>query len=74
MDTEPLNIYLQSSPAQTNGTSSIYCMNVSCDHVRLCDLHVSSQWPSETWQGSSKAGLHKERPSILSKMQPGWKK
>lgn len=41
---------------------------------RLCffgDLRVFSQWPSGTWQGSSRAGLRKERPSIWSTMPPG---
>lgn len=37
----------------------------------LCDVHVFSQWPSGTWQGSSRAGLRKERPSIWSMTPPG---
>lgn len=36
----------------------------------LCYIHVFSQWPSGTWQGSSGAGFRKERPSIWSMMPP----
>lgn len=40
--------------------------------VCLSHLHVFSQWPSGTWQGSRRAELRKVQPSISSTPPPGW--